>query len=32
LLVGGVKTSTLSLRKVYIQSGIGCRRAGGEVL
>ena len=31
LLVGGVKTSTLSLRKVYIKSGIGCRRAGGRI-
>ena len=30
-LVGGVKTSTLSLRKVYIQSGIGGRRAGGRI-
>ncbi len=31
LLVGGVKTSTLSLRKVYIKSGIGGRRAGGRI-
>ena len=28
---GGVKTSTLSLRKVYIKSGIGGRRAGGRI-
>ena len=31
LLVGGVKTSTLSLRKVYIKSGIGGRMAGGRI-
>lgn len=30
-LVGGVKTSTLSLRKVYIKSGIGGRMAGGRI-
>ena len=30
-LVGGVKTSTLSLRKVYIKSGIGGRRAGSRI-
>ena len=28
---GGVKTSTLSLRKVYIKSGIGGRKAGGRI-
>lgn len=31
LLVGGVKTSTLSLRKVYIKSSIGGRMAGGRI-